>query len=262
MIKQEILDVIGSNVDDAISKAHKILPNERIVRLCVENDIYWMRQYQPRQQIDKSATDVAGHSSMLRQKQKFERLAARDVMLPRLVTFSDNYLVFVDYGLTLADIVDNPAYSDKNRSDIFFKAGRELANLHVKGLFLKKGKAEDYSWDGKNIIFTNFEEIFDKSDLLTHRMLNIWFFVHHAVYIALKRGVDISDGLKSFMRGYTSSNEENAVRVVKYVTKFARRRQWLVFLTFPIGYLKKIYRSDELKAIAPALSFLSKHSTQ
>lgn len=253
----EIYEMLAESVDDGVRKVKKILPEERVVKLCVNDRIYWLKQSERHSNLKKRLRKGDGVEALKRERQNLISLEKRSIPVPQVLSFSNEYLVISDCGITLSDLLKSPTYSSSEGAKAFFEAGRALGQLHSDGIALGRGKAKDFCWDGEKIYFIDFEESPKEFCAAKYGRKNLYNFVYYMYFSAFNHKRDVNIEVRAFLSGYTSIKDTNIIQTIKAIRSWAKRRWWLAAISLPIAFLKPLGRSPDFKAIAPTLILFS-----
>lgn len=257
MTEAEIPTVTAADIEQAIAKVKANHATDRVIRLDIQGAIYWMKQSETHETLQKRLKKGGGDKALKREVENLRFSMSENVPVPELVTFGESYLVIEDCGMTLADLFASSEYDPKDGLRIFHAAGYALARLHASGLALGRTKPKDFCWDGVKIRFIDLEVSLDKIAPQGNGRYNLYRFVFNAFYDGYHVRRDATAEVKAFLDGYASHGGPVVSECLIAARKWARRRWWQAALTLPFGFLRPIGRSPDFKAMAPALITLA-----
>lgn len=255
-----IMTLSAPELEQAVDLVQKHHPDERVVKLQVGQDVFWMKQSERHQTVKNRIKKGNGDQALLRERDNLIDLAEKGIPVPRVVSSTDDYLVIADCGLTLNDMLFSPDYSTEEGERAFFETGRALARLHARGYALGRVKANDFCWDGKTVRFIDIEKTPAALNPKTNGRMNLVKFVFNTFYLTYKLQHDANPEAKAFLLGYASEPTSEVQQTIEATRKWCVRRWWMAALSIPIGFLRPLGRASDFKATAPTLMLFAYHS--
>lgn len=157
-----------------------------------------------------------------------------------------NYFVTTDCGPTLAHMLVSKELATEQRIAAFTAAGRELALMHSKGLSHGRPAIKDMCWDGKSLVFLDFERFSAKRNNARGHMLDLIIAVH-STYATLTRH---SAEAEAFEESYCLHDQTETWQRAK---QFCHQIRWLDILTKPLQWGNRV-GAAEFKAIPLTLA--------
>lgn len=253
---ERVWTVCATELRAAIKAVRRDLPEERIVKLVIGEDTFWMKQAEI-----ADATPSAAQSETLAQALEGERenlIAFRKdgFPVPDVVHHAPGFLVISDCGLDLRDVMITTDHGSSEVIRAFYQAGHALGRLHSAGLSLGRGRPKDFCWDGKGVHFIDLEQRPAKFAASTTGVLNLRNFTVATMKYALDHQADGFASSQAFLRGYASVRTDATRQSLAAARSWARRRWWLVWASTLYGRLLA-GANNHRKAYAPALLVLA-----
>lgn len=173
-------------------------------------------------------------------------LSEAGIPVAQIAVKGPNYVVTADSGPTLAQMLVSKEYTNEQRIAAFTAAGRELADMHQKGLSHGRPAIKDMCWDGKSLVFLDFERFSAKRNNARGHMLDLIIAVH-STYATLARH---SAEAAAFEESYRLHDQTGTWQRAK---QFCHKIRWLDTLTKPLQWGNRV-GAAEFKAIPLTLA--------
>ena len=253
---EEIPTVSAATLTEAVHEVRQNSPEARVVRLSVQDKIYWMKQVEQHASLKKRLRKGNAADALQREADNLSNLAARGIPVPEVMDTGDGYLVLQDCGLTINDLYLSEAYDTRRDLNIYYKVGRALANLHMQGMALKRGHPRDYCWDTKIVRFIDLETKLSELDPKTNGRSNIYNFVFFTLRIGYKVNRDAYLEAKAFLEGYCAAQSGETTRTLTAANRWASMRWFWAACNFSVGLLGAQNRFAKAKATALTIMML------
>lgn len=158
------------NEADLIMRAH---PESRVLSFTWQGERYWIKKKQSNHRkafakysVEKEFYYEVAHITV----------AARAVdSAPEIVALTDRYMVLRDSGSNVKDWLTS-GIGEKEKCHILQKAGEALARLHEAGLYHGRPALRDTTWNGKRIVFLDWENKTLYRDLPHRQIMDVILF--------------------------------------------------------------------------------------
>lgn len=258
----EIPRISAPTLADALERVRREHARDRVLRLDLDGRRVWMKQSEHHESLRKRISKGDGTAALSREAATLRELAARGIAVPEVIASTDEHLLLSDSGRTVNDMMFRPDYRVADGVAACRAAGRAVAQLHLAGLALGRGKAKDHCWDGERIIFIDLEvppEPFDARRNGRRGLVNFVFDLH---FIACRLRRDAHFEAQAFLQGYAEADRPETRAAIEAARTWARRRGWLGALALPLSFLRPPGRSPDLMATVRTLVMLAEiHAT-
>ena len=253
---EEIPTVSAATLTEAVHEVRQNSPEARVVRLSVQDEIYWMKQVEQHGSLRKRLRKGDAADALRREAENLSNLAAKGIPVPEVMDAGDGYLVLEDCGLTINDLYLSEEYDTRRDQNIYHSVGRALAMLHSQGMALKRGHPRDYCWDGEAVRFIDLETKLSALDPKTNGRSNIYNFLFFTLRIGYKVNRDAYAEAKAFLEGYYGAQSGETTRTLAAANRWARMRWFWAACNFSVGLLGAPNRFAKAKATALTIMML------
>lgn len=158
---------------DIAAEEMRTYPQERVISFYHEGKKYWIKKKQGN---GRNRWVKASESHQFYYEAAHMMMAARLVpYVPDMVFLTDACMVLRDAGYTAAEWLRGGA-GDGEKRHILYEAGAALARLHKAGLFHGRPALRDMTWNGKNLVFLDWENRPFFKDLQSRQCMDVILF--------------------------------------------------------------------------------------
>lgn len=171
----------------------------------------------------------------------YEELRSKEAAVPDMLLKSSRYFVLADAGPTLEAFWRDDEIDQETRVLASKKAGQALAQLHALGVAHGRPVARDVCWDGKQVLFLDFENHSHRRNGVRGRAFDLLCFFHSVCSQPVKDEV----ALQASIDGYKRNDQTG---VWQEASVLVRRFGWLEVFTRPIQ-TRKSPHAREFKSL-------------
>lgn len=253
---EKILTLTSNNLNQAVQEVREKFPAERVVRLSVDDNVYWMKQAEQPGSLRKRLRKGDGEAALQREIENLSALSERGIPVPKMVETGQDYLVLEDGGLTINDLYLLDSYDPQRDVAAYYAVGQALAKLHKQGLALKRGHPRDYCWDTHTVRFIDLETKLSALVPGGNGRKNIYNFVFFTLRIGYKVDRDAYAEARAFLEGYSSERCDETRQTLEATNRWARRRWFWAACNFAIGLMTPPERFAKAKSTALSIMML------
>ena len=154
----------------------------------------------------------------------YRALNDRGLAAPELVASDTHYFITRSGGISLVELLHNPARQDEERVRALSAAATALQQLHAAGMAHGRPNLKDILWDGNNICFIDFELFGVIRNIHTAQISDLLIFSLSCFATARMDQADID---RALLR-YRDADQDNIWKGAMRWVYHGRALDWLI----------------------------------